>query len=107
MEKIHMNNTISKLHEKVTLQTGNKEISGTTVSASKDVVDTRASIRPVCHTEGLLELFEIIALKPPPGFKHTPISSIKWNNTEYVCHSPFKEHDSKFLKGVIAKKSER
>jgi hypothetical protein len=77
---------------------------GTTVSASTDFVDTRASITPLSKTEKLLELFEIIVLQPPPHFRQIPISSVKWNNTEYAFHSPLKIYESKFLKGTIVKK---
>jgi hypothetical protein len=93
---------MAKLREKITLQKINKTTSGTTAEMFHDVVETRASIVPMYKSDDLLEVFEVILLKPPSCFECTQISSIKWNNKEYKCHSAFRSYGPKFLKGTIA-----
>ena len=96
-----MKNTISTLTEKVILMRESKNMNETTVKKYEEVMNAKASIRPLKTSDDLMHLFEIIILKPPAKLKNIQFSALKWNNIDYTYTSQFLEYNEKFLKAKI------
>lgn len=91
-----MTSTLSTLTEKITLLEDSTDTTQTTTSRFNEVVTTRAAINPISS-----KLFEIVIPKPPVCLKRKKLSAIRWNNSDYICDSPFSAYSSRFIRGKV------